>query len=81
MGRHKGITEQQLDALDEFEASTALGELEKLVLRYAVGMTGTPVDVPDELFDALDKNINIKSLGYFFRRFWLGYFKKYLVYN
>ncbi len=62
MGRHKGITEEQLDALDEFEASTALGELEKPVLRYAVGMTGTPVDVPDELFDALEARLTSKQL-------------------
>ena len=62
MGRHKGITEQQLDALDEFETSTALDELEKLAVRYAVEMTGTPVVVSDELFDALKARLTSKQL-------------------
>lgn len=62
MGRHKGITEQQLEALDEFETSTALDGLQKLVLRYAVEMTRTPVVVSDDLFDALRAQLTSKQL-------------------
>ncbi|HTQ53069.1 MAG TPA: hypothetical protein VMI94_01340 [Bryobacteraceae bacterium] len=40
-------------ALAEFETSPEFSELEKLVLRYATAMTATPVEVPDEMFDAL----------------------------
>jgi len=62
VGRHKGLTEEQVEALDEFETSTTLDELQKLVIRYAVGMTETPVDVPDELFDALEARLTSKQL-------------------
>ncbi len=62
MGRHKGITEQQLDALDDFETSNALGELETLVVRYAVEVTRTPVVVSDQLFDALETRLTSKQL-------------------
>jgi len=40
-------------ALPDFENSCQFSKTEKLVLRYAVAMTQTPVDVPDELFAAL----------------------------
>ena len=46
MGRKQGISEQQLLDLAHFEASPAFSALEKLVLRYAVAMTETPVEVP-----------------------------------
>jgi 4-carboxymuconolactone decarboxylase len=50
VGRKQGITEQQLLDLADFETSQAFSALEKLVLRYAVAMTETPVEVSDELF-------------------------------
>jgi alkylhydroperoxidase family enzyme len=53
VGRKQGITEQQLLDLAHFETSPAFSELEKLVLRYAVAMTETPVVVSDELFAEL----------------------------
>ena len=55
MGRKQGIREHQLLELAHFETSPAFSELEKLVLRYAVAMTETPVVVPDELFAELRK--------------------------
>ena len=55
VGRRQGITEQQLLDLPHFESSPAFSEVEKLVLRYAVAMTRTPVDVSDELFAALQR--------------------------
>jgi alkylhydroperoxidase family enzyme len=36
-----------------FEESRAFDETEKLVLRFTVGLTKTPVDVTDELFAKL----------------------------
>ena len=48
-----GITEDQLLALPRYRESELFGELEKLVLDYAVGMSSTPVAVSDELFAKL----------------------------
>ena len=62
MGRKLGLTEQQLLTLADFETSDAFSELEKLVLRYAVAMTQTPVEVSDELFDSLRRHFTSKQL-------------------
>jgi 4-carboxymuconolactone decarboxylase len=40
-------------ALANFEISPDFTEAEKLALRYAVAMTATPVELPDDLFEAL----------------------------
>jgi alkylhydroperoxidase family enzyme len=48
-----GVQEAQLMALPDFETSSAFSEVEKLVLRYAVAMTNTPVELPDGLFEGL----------------------------
>jgi 4-carboxymuconolactone decarboxylase len=48
-----GVSEAQLLALPRYRDSGLFDELEKLVLDYAVGVSSTPVDVPDELFERL----------------------------
>jgi alkylhydroperoxidase family enzyme len=50
---HAGITEEQLRALPHYGESPLFSEDEKLVLDLATGMTATPVEVPDELFERL----------------------------
>jgi 4-carboxymuconolactone decarboxylase len=62
VGRRLGVTEQQLLDLAAFETSSAFTELEKLVLRYAVAMTRTPVEVPDELFAGLQRQFNPQQM-------------------
>ena len=62
VGRTQGITEEQLRDLADFESSTSFSEKEKLTLRYAVAMTTTPVEVPDELFGDLQKAFTKKQL-------------------
>ena len=62
VGRQQGVREEQLKALDSFEGSTALSDLERLALRYAVAMTDTPVEVSGELFDALKQHFNNQQL-------------------
>jgi alkylhydroperoxidase family enzyme len=62
VGRKQGITEQQLLDLAHCETSGAFSELEKLVLRYAVAMTETPVEVPDALFAELRKHLNPQQM-------------------
>src|SRR5271166_3532333 len=42
-----------MEALPDYASSRAFSDLERLVLDYAVAMTATPVNVPDELFAAL----------------------------
>jgi 4-carboxymuconolactone decarboxylase len=56
------MTDEQLLALGDFENSPAFTELEKTVLRYAVAMTQTPVDVPDDLFDRLRQHLSSQQL-------------------
>ena len=62
MSRKQGVTEEKLMALADFESSPALSELEKLVVRYAAAMTGTPVEVSDELFNGLKRHFNERQL-------------------
>jgi alkylhydroperoxidase family enzyme len=62
VGRRQGITEQQLLDLPHFETSSAFSELEKQLLRYAVAMTQTPVEVSDELFAELRKHFNPQQM-------------------
>ena len=49
-------------ALADFESSAVFSDLEKLVLRYAVGMTATPVEVSDDLFAKLRRRFTERQL-------------------
>ena len=51
--REGGITDEQLRELPRFRESDAFTEEEKLVLEYAEGISRTPVEVPEELFERL----------------------------
>ena len=62
MGRKEGLAEEKILALADFEHSAVFSELEKLVLRYAVAMTETPVEVPDELFTQLRSHFDEKQM-------------------
>ncbi|HKB41204.1 MAG TPA: hypothetical protein VKD72_32555 [Gemmataceae bacterium] len=62
MSRTEGISEQQLAGLAAFEESPAFSELEKLVLRYAVALTRTPADMPEELFHSLREHFNPQQM-------------------
>ena len=53
IARRAGISEDQLLALPRYRDSDLFSAEEKLVIDYAVGMSSTPVSVPDELFDEL----------------------------
>jgi alkylhydroperoxidase family enzyme len=62
VGRGQGVTEQQLLDMAAFETSSAFTEVEKLVLRYAVAMTRTPVEVPGELFAGLRQHFDPQQM-------------------
>lgn len=49
-------------SLPDFENSTAFNEVEKLVLRYSVAMTKTPLEVSEELFESLRRHFDERQL-------------------
>jgi alkylhydroperoxidase family enzyme len=57
-----GVTEEQLRALPQHSTSELFSDDEKLVLDLAVGMTRTPVDVPDELLERLSARFDEAQL-------------------
>lgn len=62
MGRKAGLSEEKLYGLAAFVDSAVFNETEKLVLRYAVAMTETPVEVSDELFAKLRTHLDHRQL-------------------
>jgi len=53
IARRAGLSDAELLALPRYRESEEFDDLEKLVMDYAVGMSRTPVAVPDELFAQL----------------------------
>ena len=62
ISRRWGLTDDQLLALPSYRTSSLFTGLEKLVLDYAVGMSSTPVAVPDALFTELRRNFDEAQL-------------------
>ncbi len=58
ISRRLGLTDEEILALPSYQTSPLFSELDKLVLDYAAGMSRTPVDVPDELFDRLRQHLD-----------------------
>jgi AhpD family alkylhydroperoxidase len=58
ISRQWGLTDQEILALPAYQTSPLFSELDKLVLDYAVGMSRTPVDVPDGLFERLRQHLD-----------------------
>ena len=56
------MSDEKLRALDDFEGNPALTELERLVLRYAVQMTQTPVAVHEDTFAQLKEHFDERQL-------------------
>lgn len=56
ISRMWGLTDEELLALPTYKTSPLFNEVEKLVLDYAVGVSRTPVEVSDELFDRLKQH-------------------------
>jgi AhpD family alkylhydroperoxidase len=57
-----GIGEEELRELPRYEHSSRFTELEKLVLDYATGMSRSPVEVSDLLFERLHEHLNEAQL-------------------
>jgi alkylhydroperoxidase family enzyme len=61
-GREAGITDVQLEDLASFETSANFDDREKAVLRYAEGMTRTPADVSDAVFEDIRKLFSTEQI-------------------
>jgi AhpD family alkylhydroperoxidase len=53
ISRDWGLTDEELLALPNYHTAACFSDVDKLVLDYASAMSRTPVEVSDELFDAL----------------------------
>jgi len=62
VSRRWGLTNEELLALPSYRMSALFSDLDKLVLDYAVGMSRTPVEVSDELFDKLRQHFDEAQL-------------------
>jgi AhpD family alkylhydroperoxidase len=56
------LSDEELLALPRYRTSPLFGEVDKLVLDYAVGMSRTPVEVSDELFAKLRRHFDDAQL-------------------
>lgn len=62
IARRAGISDAELLALPRYHESELFDELERLVLDYAVAISGTPVTVSDELFARLREHFDDRQL-------------------
>ena len=53
IARSWGITDEELLAMADYRNASCFSEVDKLILEYATAISRTPVEVSDELFDAL----------------------------
>ena len=58
----KDVSEEDMRELPRYWQSGRFSELEKLVLDYATGMSRSPVDVSDELFNGLRRHLDEAQL-------------------
>ncbi len=56
------MTDEKLRALDGYETSPVFTDIERLLLRYTVAITSTPVEVADELFLQLSAKFDPRQL-------------------
>jgi AhpD family alkylhydroperoxidase len=62
IARQSGLSDEQLLALPRYRQSGLFTDLEKLIMDYAVGMSRTPVDVPETLFAELHEHLDEAQL-------------------
>ena len=62
VGREQGITDDQLADLADFERSVNFEPREKVILRYTEGMTQTPAEVSETVFEELKQYFNTAQI-------------------
>ena len=62
IARRWGITDAELLAMTDYRDADCFSDLDKLILAYATAISRTPVEVSDELFDALRAHFSTAQL-------------------
>jgi 4-carboxymuconolactone decarboxylase len=62
IARDWGLTDADLRALPNYRSASCFSDVDKLVLDLAAGMSRTPVDVGDELLEALSRHFDAPQL-------------------
>jgi AhpD family alkylhydroperoxidase len=62
IARSWGITDEELLALSNYRSAACFSAVDKLILEYATAVSRTPVEVSDELFEALRKHFDTPAL-------------------
>ncbi len=62
MGRAHGISAEDVSELGAWRTSTRFAPRERLMLDLAEAMTATPVEVPEALFRALERELGAAGL-------------------
>jgi AhpD family alkylhydroperoxidase len=62
LAQRSGMTEDTLRELSTWRTSDRFDEVDRVVLEYAEAMTGTPVDVSDELFARVREHFDERQL-------------------
>ncbi|MEE2852383.1 MAG: carboxymuconolactone decarboxylase family protein [Actinomycetota bacterium] len=62
IARQWGITDEELLAMADYRNAVCFSDVDRLILDYATAMSRTPVEVTDELFDALRVHFDTPQL-------------------
>jgi AhpD family alkylhydroperoxidase len=62
IARQWGMTDEELLGLADYRNAACFSDVDKLILDYATAMSRTPVEVTDELFDALRAHFSTPQL-------------------
>jgi AhpD family alkylhydroperoxidase len=62
ISRDWGLSDEELLALPNYRTASCFSDVDKLVLDYASAMSGTPVEVSDEFFDALRAHFDVPQM-------------------
>lgn len=62
IARQWGITDEELLGMANYRAAPCFSDVDKLILDYATAISRTPVEVSDQLFDALRAHFDTAQL-------------------
>jgi AhpD family alkylhydroperoxidase len=62
IARQWGLTDEELLAMADYRDASCFSDVDKLILEYATAISRTPVEVTDQLFDALRAHFDTPQL-------------------
>jgi AhpD family alkylhydroperoxidase len=62
IARQWGITDEELLAMADYQNASCFSDVDNLILEYATAISRTPVEVTDQLFDALRAHFDTPQL-------------------